>query len=90
VLILDRKEDPVSPLLNQWTYQAMIHELLTLNLNRVDLKHIESLPSEMREFVVSCAEDEFFRKIMFSNFGDVAESIHNLVQSFLESKRSQA
>lgn len=28
VLILDRKDDPVTPLLMQWTYQAMIHELI--------------------------------------------------------------
>jgi vacuolar protein sorting-associated protein 45 len=28
ILVLDRREDPVTPLLNQWTYQAMIHEHL--------------------------------------------------------------
>lgn len=30
VLILDRKDDPVTPLLTQWTYQAMLHELIGL------------------------------------------------------------
>lgn len=25
-LVLDRREDPVTPLLSQWTYQAMVHE----------------------------------------------------------------
>lgn len=30
VLILDRREDPITPLLNQWTYQAMLHELIGL------------------------------------------------------------
>ena len=28
LVILDRRMDPVTPLLNQWTYQAMIHELI--------------------------------------------------------------
>ena len=37
VLILDRKDDPVTPLLLQWTFQAMVHELLGLQDNRVDL-----------------------------------------------------
>jgi len=27
-LLVDRREDPVTPLLNQWTYQAMVHEVL--------------------------------------------------------------
>ena len=37
VLLIDRKEDPVTPLLLQWTYQAMVHELLGIRCNRVDL-----------------------------------------------------
>lgn len=31
VLILDRKIDPVTPLLTQWTYQAMIHDHLLIS-----------------------------------------------------------
>lgn len=37
VLLLDRRDDPVTPLLMQWTYQAMIHELLGINENTVKL-----------------------------------------------------
>lgn len=37
VLLIDRKEDPVTPLLMQWTYQAMVHELLGIHANRVNL-----------------------------------------------------
>ena len=90
LLLVDRREDPVSPLLNQWTYQAMIHELLGINDNRVDLKHVENLEQDMKEVVLSCEDDKFFSKIMYRNFGDVAEDIHNLVQDFLKNKNSQA
>jgi hypothetical protein len=38
VLILDRREDPVTPLLMQWTYQAMVHELLNINKNTINMK----------------------------------------------------
>ena len=37
LLLVDRREDPVTPLLTQWTYQAMVHELLGIRANRVDL-----------------------------------------------------
>lgn len=40
VMLLDRKEDPVTPLLLQWTYQAMVHELIGINANRADLTHV--------------------------------------------------
>jgi vacuolar protein sorting-associated protein 45 len=68
----------------------MIHEHLGMHNNRVDLKHLPNLSDEMKEVVLSCEDDEFFRKIMFKNFGDVADSIHELVQKFLTNKKSQA
>jgi vacuolar protein sorting-associated protein 45 len=35
LLILDRRNDPVTPLLSQWTYQAMVHELCGITNGRV-------------------------------------------------------
>src|SRR3990167_3528979 len=35
LLIIDRRSDPVTPLLMQWTYQAMVHEVFTITNNRV-------------------------------------------------------
>ena len=37
LLVLDRREDVVTPLLTQWTYQAMVHELLGIHMNRINL-----------------------------------------------------
>jgi len=38
----------------------MIHELIGINNNRVDLSHVQSLPADMKEVVISCEDDEFF------------------------------
>ena len=43
IMILDRKEDPVTPLLLQWTYQAMVHELIGIHTNRVDLTQVSGV-----------------------------------------------
>ena len=67
----------------------MIHELLTIKNNRVDLK-LAHLPPESREVVLSADEDAFFNQIMYRNFGEVAEDIHNHVQKFLDKKKSVA
>lgn len=63
LLILDRRDDPVTPLLNQWTYQAMVHELLGIRNNRVDLSRIEAAPKDMKEVVMSGEQDEFYRAV---------------------------
>lgn len=51
VLILDRMDDPVTPLLSQWTYQAMVHELLGLNRNRVVLKGAPGVREDLEEVI---------------------------------------
>lgn len=63
LLIVDRRDDPVTPLLNQWTYQAMVHELLTINNNRVNLSHVKGISKELREVVLSAEHDEFYASV---------------------------
>lgn len=48
LLIVDRRDDPVTPLLTQWTYQAMVHELLGIKNGRVDLRDVPDIRPEMK------------------------------------------
>lgn len=48
LLIVDRRDDPVTPLLTQWTYQAMVHELLGIKNGRVDLSELPETRQEMK------------------------------------------
>lgn len=48
LLIVDRRNDPVTPLLSQWTYQAMVHELLGIQNGRVDLSAVPDVRPELR------------------------------------------
>ncbi|EEP78251.1 vacuolar protein sorting-associated protein 45 [Uncinocarpus reesii 1704] len=82
LLILDRRDDPITPLLNQWTYQAMVHELLGINNGRVDLSEVPDIRPELKEIVVSQDQDPFFKKNMYSNFGDLGGSIKEYVEQY--------
>jgi len=80
----------VTPLLSQWTYQAMVHELLGMNNNRVVLKGAPGVKKDMEEVVMSPAADEFFGANLYSNFGELAENIATLLQDYQrESKRNE-
>ena len=48
LLILDRRNDPVTPLLSQWTYQAMVHELLGITNGRVSMEDVPDIRDELR------------------------------------------
>jgi vacuolar protein sorting-associated protein 45 len=89
LIILDRRDDPITPLLTQWTYQAMVHQLLTIKNNRIDLSHVQGVPSELKEIVLSAEQDEFYAKNLFSNYGEIATTIRDLMESFQKRAKEQ-
>uniref|UniRef100_A0A671WGU9 Vacuolar protein sorting-associated protein 45 n=1 Tax=Sparus aurata TaxID=8175 RepID=A0A671WGU9_SPAAU len=82
LLILDRSDDAITPLLNQWTYQAMVHELLGLNNNRIDLSRVPGISKDLREVVLSAENDEFYANNLYLNFGEIGTNIKNLMEDF--------
>mmetsp|Transcript_24481 Transcript_24481/g.70270 ORF Transcript_24481/g.70270 Transcript_24481/m.70270 type:complete len:580 (-) Transcript_24481:505-2244(-) len=82
LLLLDRRNDPVTPLLNQWTYQAMLHELLSMENNRIDMSKVPGIRPELKEIVMSTTQDQFFEDNVLANFGDLGESIKKYVQEY--------
>ncbi|KAH9645502.1 hypothetical protein HF086_007018, partial [Spodoptera exigua] len=88
LLIIDRRDDPVTPLLNQWTYQAMVHELLTINNNRVSLAHLPDVHKDFKEVVLSSEQDEFYAKNLYSNFGEIGQTMKSLMDEFQKKAKS--
>ena len=76
LLILDRLDDPVTPLLSQWTYQAMVHELLELEDNsRITLKGRPGVKSGLEEITLCASQDPFFAQHRFDTFGELGNAV---------------
>lgn len=90
LLILDRRDDPITPLLTQWTYQAQVHELLGIHNGRVDLSEIPDVRPELKEIVLSQDQDPFFKKNMYQNFGDLGGNIKEYVSQYQSRTKSNA
>ncbi|KAI0480801.1 glucose inhibited division protein A-domain-containing protein [Xylariaceae sp. FL0804] len=90
LLILDRREDPATPLLNQWTYQAMVHHLLGIHNGRVDLGDVPDIRPELKEIVLSQDQDPFFKKNMYLNFGDLGGNIKDYVEQYQSKTKNNA
>ena len=71
LLIVDRFSDPVTPLLHQWTYQAMIHELLEIKDNLV------FIPSKNQTVTLSMDIDELFSMNYTKTWAEIATTIQN-------------
>ncbi|KAK9069484.1 hypothetical protein SSX86_011388 [Deinandra increscens subsp. villosa] len=88
LLIIDRRDDPVTPLLNQWTYQAMVHELIGIKDNKVDLGNVGKFSKDQQEVVLSSEQDAFFKANMYENFGDIGMNIKRMVDDFQQVAKS--
>ncbi|KAI3751823.1 hypothetical protein L2E82_22914 [Cichorium intybus] len=88
LLVIDRRDDPVTPLLNQWTYQAMVHELIGIKDNKVDLGNAGKFSKDQQEVVLSSEQDLFFKSNMYENFGDIGMSIKRMVDDFQQVAKS--
>ncbi|KAL8734489.1 MAG: hypothetical protein Q9166_001389 [cf. Caloplaca sp. 2 TL-2023] len=90
LLLLDRRDDPITPLLTQWTYQAMVHEILGIFNGRVDLSDVPDIRPELKEIVLSQDQDPFFKKNMYLNFGDLGGNIKDYVGQYQSKTQSTA
>lgn len=76
LLILDRKNDPLTPLVAPWTYQLMIHELIGINRNIVDLH------DSNEQLTLSETQDTFFHESMYLNYGDLTDKFQKYVDEY--------
>ena len=83
LLVLDRSDDPLTPLLNQWTYQAMVHELIGIRNNVVEIPAGaggDKGETAAMSAVLSPVTDEFFREHMLTDYGAMNDAVHGKLE----------
>lgn len=76
LLLLDRKSDPLTPLVTPWTYQSMIHELIGIDRNIVNLK------DSSEQLTLSETMDVFYLESMYLNYGDLTDKFQKYVDEY--------
>ncbi|KAK6464605.1 vacuolar protein sorting associated protein [Scheffersomyces coipomensis] len=74
LLLLDRKTDPITPLISPWTYQSMIHEYIGVK------KNIAEVANE--QLILDETQDTFFKESMYLNYGDLTDKFQNYVEYY--------
>ncbi|KAG2179061.1 hypothetical protein INT43_001911 [Umbelopsis isabellina] len=74
LILLDRSLDLVPMLSHSWTYQALIHDILELKLNRIVVESEDRNPKNRKTYDIE-AKDFFWNKNASNPFPQVAEDI---------------
>lgn len=89
LVILDRRSDLLTPLLLQWTYQAMLHELFGIDSGCTDLGNYQHRsdvrsPSTRRLHNLVPGQDSFLDEHLHANIGVVSDATRRLVDAYRE------
>ncbi|CDF89038.1 ZYBA0S03-07734g1_1 [Zygosaccharomyces bailii CLIB 213] len=90
LVLLDRKSDPLTPLLQPWTYQSMISEYIGVKRNMVDLSKAPDIDKDLQKVTLSSKQDSFFRDTMYLNFGELGDKVKQYVVNYRDKTNSNS
>lgn len=90
LVLLDRKNDPLTPLLQPWTYQSMIKEYIDIKRNLVDLSNVPDIDKELMKVTLSSKQDPFFMDTMYLNFGELGDKVKKYVATYRDRTNSNS
>lgn len=83
LIIVDRSIDQISPVIHEWTYDAMCHDLLEMDGN----KYVQEVPSksggepEKKEVLLE-DQDPIWLELRHAHIADASERLHDKMSNF--------
>merc|ERR1719334_745758 len=66
----------------------MVHQLLGINNNRVSLAGVPGVQKDLQEILLNASQDEFYAANIYSNFGEIGQTIKVLMEEFQKKAQS--
>ncbi|XP_072956824.1 SNARE-interacting protein KEULE-like [Typha angustifolia] len=89
LLIVDRSIDQIAPVIHEWTYDAMCHDLLNMDGN----KYVHEVPSktgsstEKKEVLLE-DHDPVWLELRHAHIADASERLHDKMTSFISKNKA--
>ncbi|KAF3493466.1 hypothetical protein DY000_02057823 [Brassica cretica] len=89
LLILDRSIDQIAPIIHEWTYDAMCHDLLNMDGN----KYVHVIPSKSggqpeKKDVLLEEHDPIWLELRHAHIADASERLHDKMTNFLSKNKA--
>lgn len=89
LLVLDRSVDPVAPVVHEWTYEAMVYDLLPVDENVIRYSaETASGKAEVKDHLLDDASDELWGQLRHEHIADVYSSLSKRFSEFQEKNKA--
>jgi len=90
LLLLDRSHDPLTPLLHEFTYQAMVHDLLPVNEDRYQYNYVGNNDQQITKEVLLNDSDPLWVRLRHLHIADLTELLHTEYKKFIVDNKDAA
>lgn len=81
LIVVDRRYDLVTPIVNSWIYYPLIHEQFEIKNNLINFENIPNRQArDPREMMISTENDSFFDENYAKNYGELGTVIKEAVE----------
>ncbi|KAG8659378.1 SNARE-interacting protein KEULE [Manihot esculenta] len=89
LLILDRSVDPIAPIIHEWTYDAMCHDLLNMEGNKYvyEVPGKTGGPPEKKEVLLE-EHDPVWLELRHAHIADASERLHEKMTNFVSKNKA--
>ncbi|XP_044494083.1 protein transport Sec1a [Mangifera indica] len=89
LLILDRSVDQIAPVIHEWTYDAMCHDLLDMDGNKYTLEVPSKTggPPEKKEVLLE-DNDPVWLELRHAHIADASERLHDRMTNFVSKNKA--
>lgn len=90
LVFIDRRNDLITPIVNKWTYYAMIHEQFNITNNRINLVDVPNRQvKDPTEMLISIENDQFFDENYHQSYGELGVTLKNSIENLKSQTKSK-
>ncbi|ONK71704.1 uncharacterized protein A4U43_C04F11500 [Asparagus officinalis] len=88
LLIVDRSVDQIAPIIHEWTYDAMCHDLLNMEGNKYVHEVLSKSGTVEKKEVLLEDHDPIWLELRHAHIGDASERLHEKMANFVSRNKA--
>ena len=83
LLLIDRSSDPLTPLIHEFTYEAMVNDLLQISNEKISYESDSNSGQKVKKDALLNENDALWVELRYMHIADVITTLSNRIRDFV-------